>query len=496
MLTRGLVGSVLVLLGGLVTSTLPPSARVLTSDLLPALRGAEAGRMAALSVVMLGLGLLSAAWLRLCRDVSRAGDSDDAVGLVRHAALLWSAPLLLAPPLFSRDGWSYAAQGMLTHVGRSPYDHGPGVLTGPIVEAVDPRWMFTTTPYGPLPLMYGDAFAGLTGNPWLLVIAHRGMAMAGLVLLAWAVPRLARWAGADPGLPTAIAVASPFMLANGVGGLHNDLLMVGLMSAALVLAVERGWVVGAAVGGLAAAVKLPGGLVCIAVALVALPVACSMVERLRRLAAVGVVSVAVLGGLGVVWRLGVGWVGALGVPGTINTPLSLPTVVGGLLDWSVGRWLGLDDATFLDTFRAVATVAALVLAVVVALRWETGSRHAALKAVALLTGGLVVLSPVVHLWYLMWVLPFLAALRLPRVGAVLVLGGSVVFGLVAPLDSSLHGAYLAIVMGCAYAAMLAGVLLLTRAARERLHRISDSHRGRDGAGDLTERDAPTGGARR
>src|SRR3546814_17297347 len=72
------------------------------------------------------------------------------------------------------------------------------------------------------------------------------------------------------------------MIANGVGGLHNDLLMVGLMAAGLVVAVEHGWAWGAALGGLAAAVKVPGGLICIAIALVTLPAAATLTDRVRR----------------------------------------------------------------------------------------------------------------------------------------------------------------------------------------------------------------------
>ncbi|GAB3175590.1 hypothetical protein GCM10027059_49260 [Myceligenerans halotolerans] len=61
MLTRGVVGSVLVLLGGLVVSALPESAPILDGEPLAALRGHTAGRMAGLGVVLLGLGLLAAA---------------------------------------------------------------------------------------------------------------------------------------------------------------------------------------------------------------------------------------------------------------------------------------------------------------------------------------------------------------------------------------------------------------------------------------------------
>jgi hypothetical protein len=45
---------------------------------------------------------------------------------------------------------------------------------------------------------------------------------------------------------------------------------------------------------------------------------------------------------------------------------------------------------------------------------------------------------------------------------------SLLLGLVAPLDSSLHGAYYAIVIGCMTVVLLLPVLLLTPKARERL----------------------------
>ncbi|WP_240617490.1 polyprenol phosphomannose-dependent alpha 1,6 mannosyltransferase MptB [Nocardioides speluncae] len=479
MLSRGLIGSVLVLLGGLVVSTLPESAALMQFHILQELRGHGAGRMLGLAFVMLGLGMLGAAWLALCRYVSHEKNNvepDEALSLVRHATLVWSAPLLLAPPLFSRDGWSYAAQGMLTRLDVSPYTHGPGVLQGgPIIEAVDPRWLFTPTPYGPLPLILGDLAAQGTGNPWLLVVIHRLIALVGLALLAWAVPRLAQWTGMNPALATAIVIASPLMLANGVGGLHNDLLMVGLMASALVVAVERSWFWGAVLGGAAAAVKLPGGLVCIGVALVTLPLAATMLERVRRLALVGVVAVGFLVGLGVLWGLGIGWADALSVPGTVNTPLSVPTLIGGALDWTAeGLNTGLAPATFLDVVRKVAQVASVLAAAYIALRWRTGDKEASLQAVATVVGTTLLMSPVVHLWYFLWLVPFVAPLRLSRVGTTTVIAVSVIIGLVAPLDSSLHGAYLAILLTSMLAAVVFGALLLTRSARNRIERIADA----------------------
>lgn len=58
------------LLGGLVVSTLPPSTPLLHYDVLVHVRQAEAGRMAGLAIVLLGLGLVAHAWLSLCRQVA------------------------------------------------------------------------------------------------------------------------------------------------------------------------------------------------------------------------------------------------------------------------------------------------------------------------------------------------------------------------------------------------------------------------------------------
>ncbi len=198
---------------------LPASSVVATLPLLSDLRSSTAGRMLGLAVVVVGLGLASSAWLRLVREVSDLRTPEaERISLVHRAAVAWTVPLLLAPPMFSRDGWSYAAQGALTHLGLTPYVWSPSILDGPIVEAVDPMWLRTATPYGPLPLVWGSAAAGLTSDPWLLVVAHRVLSLVGLVLLAWAVPRLCRWSGADGARASALVLASPLVMAHGVAG--------------------------------------------------------------------------------------------------------------------------------------------------------------------------------------------------------------------------------------------------------------------------------------
>lgn len=463
---RGGLGYLLVLVGGLVVSVLPASSTMLTIPLLADLRADVPGRMLGLAVVVLGLGLGSAAWLELVRKVGgRALPVARRERLVRRATLWWTAPLLLAPPMFSRDGWSYAAQGELTRLGLSPYRWGPAVLDGPVVEAVDPRWLDTPTPYGPLPLLWGSLVAEVAGSPWLMVIGHRLLALLGLAMLAYAVPRLADWAGRDRALATALVLPSPLMLAHGVAGLHNDLLMVGLMAMALVATVERHWVLGAVLVGLAAAVKLPGGLAGVGVVLASLPVAAAAWPRLARTLAVAAVSVATLVATGLVTGLGVGWIQALGVPGEVVTPLSATTQAGRLAALLLDlAGIGADQGTLVSAARAAGSLAAVAIAVRTALRAATGVPGAAVRAVGLVMLALLVLSPVVHHWYLLWSVPLLAACNLGRRGAVALLHVSWFFGLVAPLDSSLAGAGTVIALGVALVAVVSAVQLLLHRA--------------------------------
>ncbi|CAM3853446.1 polyprenol phosphomannose-dependent alpha 1,6 mannosyltransferase MptB [Nocardioides zeicaulis] len=449
MVRRGVLGYVLVLVGGLVVSVLPASSAVASLPLVADLRSSTGGRMLGLAVVVVGLGLASSAWLRLVRAAGDLGvREDDRTALVHRATAAWTLPLLLAPPLFSRDGWSYAAQGVLTHLGLSPYVWTPSILDGQVVEAVDPMWLATATPYGPLPLVWGSAAAGLTTDPWLLVVAHRLLALVGLALLAWAVPRLSRWSRVDPARASALVLASPLVLAHGVGGVHNDLLMAGLAAVALVVAARHGWLVGALVVGLGVAVKLPAGVAGVGVVLVTLPAAARVSARATRATQVGAVSLLTVVCIGAVSHLGVGWVHALGVPGEVQTPLSVSTQLGRLAHLLTG-------ADLVDAFRTAGSVLLVVVAVTVGLRSRSGDRRTALRATAAVALALVVLSPVVHHWYVLWCLPFLAAVELPARGWQALLHASWLGGLVAPLDSSLRGADAVIAVGVAVVAATA-----------------------------------------
>jgi hypothetical protein len=450
-MVRGLVGSVVVALASLVTSVVPQSSWVASLPITGDLRHSLIGRMVGLTFMVAGLGLMAWAWLAVGRRVM-AGER---FPLLRMTAY-WSAPLLLAPPLFSRDAWSYAAQGALVAKGYNPYDVGPGVLSGHIIEAVDPMWMQTPAPYGPLPLAYGGLVAHVTMNPYTLMLAHRLLAVLGIVLIAWAVPRLASACRVDPAFATWLVVLNPMLITHGIGAAHNDVLMIGLACSAFALALTGRWGTAAVVAGAAAAVKLPGGLVVIAVAAVMSPLAGRLL-RFASLVIAGAVSVLTLFTIGALTGVGSGWFGALDVPGLVRSPFSVANLIGMAASGVLG-WLGEDTAAAqaLQIVRLVGMVAALGLIAVLSLR---SSIHYAARAVGIALLAVVVLGPSAHDWYFLWCLPFLAVARPGRKLTTIITAVSLIFTIAAPLNSSLRGATIPILTTTALVVAVALTLL-------------------------------------
>ena len=460
-ITRGVVGALLVLVGGFVITPLPASVGATLAAPLAGWGETMPGHGVGLSLAVLGLALLSWAWISLLHTCARGHRGTGALDLVRSATWSWTLPLLAAPPLFSRDGFSYVDQGELTRRLLSPYGYAPVTLAGPWSERVDPRWMDTLTPYGPVPLVWGAMATTLTRDPWVAIVLERCAALLGLALLLWALPQLARWCRRDAATVTALVTASPLVVAHGVGGLHNDLLLAGLGAAALVVAGRGSWGWAAVLGGLAAGVKVPGGLICVGVVLVSLGVGATARQRVGRAAAVGGLGVVTLLACGLPYRLGVGWVGALAVPGEVLTPFSLSTTGGRAVGWVVDHaghpelW-----APALTTARTLGMALAVLVGVVCALRARTGDRPAALRSVAVTMLAVLLLGPVAHAWYALWVVPFVAALPLGARRLRVLLAVSVVGGISAPLDSSLEGRPVAIVLTAAMVLAVAVPLLL------------------------------------
>ncbi|MEU9863947.1 polyprenol phosphomannose-dependent alpha 1,6 mannosyltransferase MptB [Streptomyces sp. NPDC047971] len=414
----GAFGALAVTLGGYTAGTLPERE---PWGLWEA-RGSAATVAGAL-LAYLGLTLLVVAWWRygvlLARGVRAARDG------VLSTLAWWTAPLVLAPPLYSADVYSYIAQGAMVLEGHDVYGGGPSVL-GPgdlgadAAASVGGHWTDTPAPYGPVFLVLAQAVVKVTGGEIVpAVFGMRLIALGALVLIVRAVRGLGGGGGA-----LWLAALNPLLLVHVVAGMHNDGLMIGLMLSGVVLAVRGRWVLGCVLVGLAMMIKSPA-----AVALLFIGV---MVARrdgglrgvVKGLVLPGVVAGAVAAGATVVAGTGFGWVRTQGVAGAIHTALSVTS--------DVGLGLGLLLADDPDPVKGVVQKLGLLAAVVIilALAWRAWrGRIDPVLGLGLSLVALVALSPMVQPWYALWGVCVVAAVAWDsRAGQVLaVVSGALVY---------------------------------------------------------------------
>lgn len=466
----GLLGTILMAVaafGG--AAFVPEGSWVGRLPIAATLRESSLGRALATAVLLAGVVLVLRAWLLIGRDIALARRGDRPA---RHTPAdlvrmfwLWSIPLMLAPPLFSRDAWSYAAQGELARLGYDPYAYGPGINQGEFAAAVDPLWMWTPAPYGPLVLTLQAQVLTLThGDVYLSVLGMRLIVLAGVALIAIFLPRLARAAGGDPSLALWLGLLNPLVAMHFVSGVHNDALMIGLVLAGLALAYQGMVRWGAVVVALAMAVKAPA---LIALGFVGVVWASRLDGRLRRLR--GCALAAGVGGAAflvvtILTRFGFGWVAALDTPGTVRTWLSLPTAFGmatGRLTEIVG-WGDYTDG-LITAARLVCLLLAGALTATLLLR---PGRIDALRGAGACLLAVVALGPVVHPWYLLWGIVLLAAARLAERERLALAWGSVAFTVYGLVNGSTFVGPLA-AAGTLAALTAAGALLARLVTAER-----------------------------
>jgi hypothetical protein len=294
------------------------------------------------------------------------------------------AVFLLGPPLALTDVFNYVNYGRLGAVhGVNPY------VAAPAQVPVDPAYGFATwhdlrSPYGPLFTLFSYPLVAL-GVPvafWALK-AVTAAASLGCLALVWAI---ARRLGRPP-LPAVLFVGlNPLVLVYGLGGVHNDFLMVGLILAgiAAVLAARpaaSGAALTAAVG-----IKVSAGLM--------LPFALLGTRRRGEMLAGVAAAGAALAALSLA-AFGFHFPG-LEVQSSLVTPLSPPNLLG--------LALGQGGATpAVRVAVQLALVATLVWLLVRAARGEDWLTMAGWATLALVVS-LAWEMP----WYVLWVLPLAA----------------------------------------------------------------------------------------
>ncbi|MFD4716967.1 polyprenol phosphomannose-dependent alpha 1,6 mannosyltransferase MptB [Streptomyces sp. NPDC058423] len=365
-------------------------------------------------VAYAGLTLLVLAWWAYGRLL--AGGDGTGPGL-RHTVVTlgwWAAPLVLAPPLHSADVYSYIAQGAMVLEGHDVYAHGPSAL-GPdslgadAAASVGGNWTDTPAPYGPVFLLLAKAVVWVTGGTVVpAVLGMRLIAVAALVLVAWAVRGLAVACGADERRALWLAVLNPLLLLHVVGGVHNDGLMIGLMLTGVLLALRGRPLTGGAVVALAVMIKSPAALALLFIGLIVVrrgegPLARRLVKGLTGPALVAAAVVAAASLLG---GTGFGWLRTQSVAGAIHTPLSLTSDLGQGVGLAARALTGAELATVKGAVQTLGLAAALAVIAFLAFRallpWRGRPALDPVYALGLSLLVLVALSPMVQPWYLLW----------------------------------------------------------------------------------------------
>jgi alpha-1,6-mannosyltransferase len=173
--------------------------------------------------------LLAAGAYALLLGLARAITKRGAIILIGalHAIVL-AGPILLSTDVFSYI--AYARMGV--EHGINPYLHGPIAIShDPIYRFVGPDWKHVATAYGPLYtlLSYPLAPLGVTGALWGMKLVALA-ASIGTLVLTW---RCARARAIDPVLAILAVGANPLYVIYGLGGAHNDLIMLLLMMGAV-----------------------------------------------------------------------------------------------------------------------------------------------------------------------------------------------------------------------------------------------------------------------
>lgn len=264
---RGAVLGLGALTGLLATTALVVIAAAHTGPLLPETVGLAlqpTGLAGPFGSVGFGLGgaalilVLVAMFASYVLSVRAAGVLSPRAILMAVAAM--NALVLLAPPLFSTDVFSYQFYGRMGALfGANPYLAGPHALAGDaLYPYIGAKWSYTPTVYGPLFTLLSYVLAPLSiAASALAYKAIAACASLGTVALVWHAARLR---GVDQARAVALVGLNPLVVLYGVGGGHNDLLMLLPLMAGVYMLLARRERFGSAMVVAAAAIKVTAGL--------------------------------------------------------------------------------------------------------------------------------------------------------------------------------------------------------------------------------------------
>ncbi len=368
--------------------------------------------IASLALIFGGLILLTRVWLGLLRLLSRHPGFP--VKRVVFVVVIWALPLMLAPPLFSRDVYTYAAQGEMMSHHINPYSYGPNVLgSTPFNAFSDPFWANTESPYGPTFLGIDGVVDQASGHVFLVdLVLLRLLEVAAIAMIVAATPTLARAVKRDPAHAVLLGAGSPLVLLSVVGGAHNDGLMLGLLMVGLAVAKRFGTVPGIILCALAAGVKSPAALGVLFLGWVWAGPGASTRRRIGHTLAAGLIALATMEAVAVVTGTGWGWIRTTTTADATFTGVTPINLVARAV--SIASHVLQLPVSVLQV-RPVFIVLGLALAVGLGVRFLVRApQDGVVRNLGLTLLVLTLLGPIVWAWYVTWGIVVLAAVAVGR----------------------------------------------------------------------------------
>lgn len=317
--------------------------------------------------------------------------------------------LILGPVLLSQDAFGYISFARLGEVyGLDPYTHYSAFKP---LDAVYRYlgWKTVDSPYGPLFTLgsYVLAPLGVAGMLWALKV----LAAAAAFATAGFVGRAAQLLRRSPAAAAAFVGLNPVMLVYALGGAHNDTLIAAMLAGCILLAAAARYAGAAATLAVAAGVKASAGLI--------LPFLVLDPREWRTRLRVLLWAAATLALVTAVAEIGfgphaTGFVDALRGQQQMVATHSVPNEIARLLGLH-GTHLYNGDLALTDGLRTGFTVAFLVVLAGCLIATAGGAEWRAMAGWATLA--LLISTAWLLPWYTIWLLPFAALARDPKLRA-------------------------------------------------------------------------------
>ncbi|WP_035771603.1 polyprenol phosphomannose-dependent alpha 1,6 mannosyltransferase MptB [Arthrobacter sp. Br18] len=401
---QGFAGSMLMWLGSLGVGWLSlASTELRRNPVIIWLRFEPEGAVFSVLVLAIGGMLLVRSWLRLGQRLR--GWGPETRPFVLKAVAAWAAPMCLALPLFSRDVFAYIAQGQVMIAGLNPYRDGYSQISNYLQIGADDLWAQSPTPYGPVFLWIEEGVVRITGGqPDFSIALFRVVAVLGVALCVYFIPRLADLHGINANRALWLTAANPLFLINFIAAIHNDSLMIGLALAGLYLAATRRPLWGIILITASVGIK---PITLIFLPFVGLMWAGKGASWPRKFLFWGItagLSLGLLWVMGMINGFGFGWVGALSTPGSVWIWYA-PVGFLGLIVATLGNAVGLDGWGFANAIHTLARLGSLVI---IALEIFRGDHSRLVRRLAVAFAAIVLLSPMIQSWYVVWLIPLFA----------------------------------------------------------------------------------------